>query len=218
VGRASRAKKERGPRKSREELLETLDESQQFLERSAQAFDDGFEAEAKRIAVTLRVLLHDTGQSHSLLHQLKVKDRMMFLDTADPIHPRNLAPTPGLVMMKMTARADGSDGRYVAKLDMSRTSSLKGFASWWTDPVMKVDGTWSRKELVLTLANQEGGAHVDPALNDRYVSLARNNGIGFMTVTEEGEAPFEGSAVAAAVRQIAYEVSLTLRREAWRLA
>ena len=41
---------------------------------------------------------------------------------------------------------------------------------------MKVDGTWSRSQLVLALANQEGGAQVDPDLNEKHESLAKLKG------------------------------------------
>jgi hypothetical protein len=215
MGRASRAKKNRGPKRSRTDLLDMLAENREFLQRSAYAFDHGYEAEAKRMAVVLRVLLHDTDLSHSLLKQLNVKTQMNFLDTAAPINPANLLPTPGLVMMKMTRTSVGADGQYVAPLGMERPHPprLRTFAEWWRHPVMKVDGTWSRKELVLTLANTEGGAHVDPDLNGRYESLAKANGIGWTASAGANSQPFAGNVVAVAVRQVAYEVVTTLDRE-----
>jgi hypothetical protein len=65
------------------DLQAHLDEQLGFLERSAAAFDQGYEDEAKRLAVTLRVLLHETTQSHSLLVQLG-RRHGAFLDTALP--------------------------------------------------------------------------------------------------------------------------------------
>jgi hypothetical protein len=212
MGKASRLRRERGPRRSKEELLRLLAENQQFLERSAVAFDEGYAAEAKRLAVVVRVLIHDTSQSHSLLKQLGVKEGLPFLDTADPIDPNNLLPTPGLVMMRMTTGAGAARGSYVAPLgDLPPWRRVwRPFAGWWQNPVMKVDGTWSRKDLVLTLANQEGGAHVDPELNERYEALARRNALGWVAVEGANEEPFEGSPIAVAVRQITYEVIETL--------
>ena len=55
------------------ELRRQLDEQQRFIKNSAQSFDDGFEGEAKRLALTIRVLVHDTSQSHSLLSQVDKK-------------------------------------------------------------------------------------------------------------------------------------------------
>lgn len=216
MGKASQAKRNRGTRRSRADLLSLLAESQQFLEVSSRAFDDGFDGEAKRLAVTLRVLLHDTNQSHSLLTQLGVKGRLGFVDTAEPINPNNLAPTPGLVLMRLTTTHDGPAGKYVAPLDMERPSSSRvvPFAGWWNNAVMKVDGTWSRSQLVLALANREGGAHVDPDLNERYESLAKSNGLGWTAVSGGTSRPFTGDPTAEAVRQITYEVLETLRRDA----
>ncbi|MGH8527833.1 MAG: hypothetical protein ACREXY_27520 [Gammaproteobacteria bacterium] len=192
-----------------------LEESEQFLERSAEAFDEGFEAEAKRLSVVLRVLLHDTNQSHSLLQQLRLKDRLTYLDSADPINPNNLMATPGLVLMRMTAEVNRAAGQYVAPLGMERPSGVRlvPFAGWWHNDVMKVDGTWSRKQLVLTLANKEGGAHVDSSLDARYEDLAKHNGLGWMVNGPGEAAPFAGNVVAIGVRQIAYELLETLGRE-----
>lgn len=195
--------------------MELLAESREFLGRSALAFDEGYEAEAKRLAVVLRVLLHDTQRSHSLLKQLGVKDRLEFLDSAEPIDPKNLLPTPGIIIMRMTTSADGPKGEYIAPLDMGRPDAGRQipFACWWSNPVMKVDGTWSRKQLVLALSNQEGGAHVDPSLNTRYEALAKSNGLGWVAGNStRGTTPFSGNVVAVAVRQIAYEVLQSLDR------
>jgi hypothetical protein len=63
---------------SRKELEAHLDEQIKFLEASAAAYDKGFDGEAKRLAVTLKVLLYDTKQSHSLLSQLGLKTKNTF--------------------------------------------------------------------------------------------------------------------------------------------
>jgi hypothetical protein len=89
------------------ELQTHLDEQLGFLERSSAAFDEGYEDEAKRLAVTLRVLLHETTQSHSLLRQLGLLPDT-FLDTAP-----NLMTHGGLVFVAMGPPKT----RYVAMLD-----------------------------------------------------------------------------------------------------
>ena len=64
----------------RSDLLELLEEQKGFLERSNASFDEGYLDEAKRIAVTIRVLYHDTQMSHSLIKQLNYEDYML-IDT-----------------------------------------------------------------------------------------------------------------------------------------
>jgi len=200
--------------KGRVVLLENLAESTQFLISSASSFDRDYEAEAKRLAVTLRVLLHDTPQSHSLLGLLGVKDQVRFTNTAAEIEPDNVLPTLGLVM---TLPVHGSP-RYVAPLGNLPPPSIRPpaeFALWWNNDVTKDKGRnlWSRKSFVLALANREGGAHVDPSLNDKYEALVRRNGLAWLTNNSDGSLrPLEGSPAAASVRQITYEVLDTLQR------
>ncbi len=58
---------------TRAELEAHLKEQIAFLKASAQSYDKGFLGEAKRLAVTVRVLIHDTVASPSLLRQLDLK-------------------------------------------------------------------------------------------------------------------------------------------------
>jgi hypothetical protein len=66
--------------------------------------------------------------------------------------------------------------------------------------------------MVLVLANQDGGAHVDPALDHRYVRLAHENTMGWIEVTPDGEQPMRHSPVLASVRQIAHEITRTIEK------
>ena len=209
MGKASRAKRERRTREqNRPALRVLLREQYEFLNLSAASFDAGFEAEAKRLAVALRVLLHDTASSTSLLGQLGVKDRIKYVDTALRLNPSNLLTTNGLAVLATTT---GEPAKWRAPLDslaQPRQHPDATFASWWTSAVTKdQDGEmWNRKELVLALANRDGGAHVDPALDERYLRLAHENTMGWIEVTPDGEQPMRNSPVLASVRQIAHEV------------
>jgi hypothetical protein len=67
------------------------------LELSNDAFDAGKRAEAKRLAVTLRVLFHNTKTSHALINQLGLQDTLTWVATAGMPEPKNLPTTWGLV-------------------------------------------------------------------------------------------------------------------------
>jgi hypothetical protein len=197
-------------------LVEQLGEQVGFLRRSAAAFDEGSEAEAVRLATTIRVLVHDTDTSKSLLGLLGVKDMLEYHDTANPIEQRNLLPTPGLVMLELNTL---SGGRYVAPLGMRQTRQpalSKNFGAWWTHDVTR-DGRGyllSRKKYVMLLANKEGGAHIDPNLPKPYVALADENSLGWSATTLDGTSgPFQGNAALPSVRQIAYELDVTLTEQ-----
>lgn len=189
------------------DLMRHLSEQLGFLEDSGRAFDEGRDGEAKRLAVTLRVLLHDTEKARSLLSQLGRKSGL-FWDSAGPDNPRNLLPFGGLVGM----RIGPADGRYFALLDDTPIGRHVAFDEWWNAVVFRDQSrttTLSRRDLVLTAANQDGGAHVDPALDERYARFARDNAMGWSYSDGQTEKPMDG-AVGVAIRQIAHEVLRSL--------
>ena len=198
-----------------------------FLGKSCADYDAGDESEAKRLATTLRILLHDHGRSsHSLLGQLGVKERLRWFDTAKRINPNNLAPTNGLVIVQVKGTGSKSEVRYVPPLGerFSATNRPARFSDWWTMEIVK-DGLgqlFSRKKIVMAVANKDGGAHIDPKLSDDYAALSRSNSLG-VTAIQEGEGvgmslggpgePALNNAALAAVRQIAFEVEQTLGKQ-----
>ena len=74
---------------SKDELQQHLKDTVQALELSSHAFDDGCEGEAKRCAAAIRVLVHDTSYSKSLLNQLGLKEAS-FYDTSVPYNPKTV--------------------------------------------------------------------------------------------------------------------------------
>ena len=193
---------------SREDLDAHLEEQLQFLEGSADAFDKGFEAEAKRLAATIRVLVHQTPSSHSLLGQLGRRD-IDFLDTCMPDELGNMLAHGGLLFQCIGRRGV----RWQAQLSDVPYKTARPFAEWWEAPVFRDDAgsVLSRRELVLTMANKDGGAHVDPALTETYARLSRRNSMGVTWVEEGIKRPATGPE-RTAVRQIAHEVLTTLRQ------
>lgn len=192
-----------------QELASHLDEHLGFLKASADAYDLGFEGEAKRIAVSIRVLVHDTRNSKSLLGQLGRKSGQ-FVDSAIPITPENKSTHSGLVV---TSIVPGTGAKYVAFLDdrPGGQAAKTDFETWWSTAVF-VDSqgrALSRKDLVLTVANQDGGAHVDPQLDGAYADLSRNNSLGLFYTDGTRSEPL-GGPEKAALRQVCHEVLKTL--------
>ncbi|NNC12891.1 hypothetical protein HII28_13520 [Planctomonas sp. JC2975] len=73
--------------------------------------------------------------------------------------------------------------------------------------------TFSRRNIVLYMANKDGGAHLDDRLPTDYEALTRRNSMGFVThdqgwtfSREVSESP-----APAVVRQVAEELRMTLR-------
>lgn len=222
------------------DLWHLLKEELRFLKNSGSAYDEGFEGEAKRLAVTIRVLVHDTKSSKSLLHQLVIKHKLKMLNTASPMIPNNLLGHQGLVMMKMQAppgasmfasaaiigeqiesypsKSTGQAGSmtYEPIINVPSNPHLPpswiSFTRWWKEIVIKTaDGTnFTREQLVLAMANKDGGAHVDPRLDSDYAGLTKFNSQGW-TVTADGYKGAPDNSIAdASVRQIAHELERSL--------
>lgn len=201
---------------TRAELLTHLREQVEFLRTSATLFDEGRQSEAKRLATAIRILVHDTDNSKSLLGLLGVKTTLSFLDTslppntADQIHMHC-----GLVTILMAFGGPGASKYRPPLDDLSEPRAGRprpSFDDWWTAPVLTDNGnnSFARKDLVLGLAHKDGGAHVDPELENAYAALSRGNSLGWHFYDEGGHLLLSESPVLANVRQIAFELESTL--------
>ena len=197
----------------RHELLTHLRTQVGFLHKSAAAFDAGDQAEAQRLALTLRVLLHDARRSHSLLKQLGLLDTLRFHDTSGR-QPQGQLSIGGLVWMQV-----GRQPMFMAPLGRTEVLAKLPFTEWWTAPTLRAphpvtgDGVdYSRGQLVLTVANQDGGGHVDPSVEAPYYSFTRG---GVADVAIGGKpVQWDSNPVPAAIRQVAHEVLSTLEEQA----
>jgi hypothetical protein len=206
------SKKKRNRIKQTEaELMNHLKEHILFLSRSAKAFDDGMEGEAKRMAVSLRVLLHDAGNSHSLLDQLGQK--ISFYNTANKYDPNNMLTHHGLTALHVKS----NEAKHIAPLSnrhKDKTLRQTFFAEWWNEPVIvdKSKNKFSRRDLILSVVNQDGGAHVDPELDEAYAKLSRENTVGWVFTKGGRQYPVKPVELAS-IRQVCYEVLYTLKKK-----
>jgi len=193
-----------------EDLAKELVEQLQLLRSACRQYDLGFQAAAKHIALTLRLLLHHHARSNSLLHQLKLLG-IDFLDTAGPLKPDNHAPEHKLVAFAFTKKWTKFLPLIATGGNPENQRSVP-FDQWWPEPVLKDSkgNVFSRQELVLHVADTDGGAHVDPELDEAYMCLSRRNSIGGTYQSSEGTVPFDGRPELACIRQIAHELLSSL--------
>lgn len=194
---------------SEEDFNEHFKDCLRFLEDSCDSYDKGFDGEAKRLAATIRTLVHDTPKSTSLLMHLKMKGGQ-FLDTAHENWPDNTMTYSGLVAMNIDS-GSGKGPKYIPIIDSGK-GVLVDFEAWW-NRVIFIDQekkTLTRKELVLAIANKDGGAHIDEVLDEKYGNLSRRNSLGW-TASQGGETGPLRAPEKASVRQIAHELLKTLK-------
>jgi hypothetical protein len=202
----------RPPAELRAQLQTQLD----YLRRSCTAFDEGELNEAARLAVTLRVLFHDTGRSTSLLTLIGARDRLKISSQCEPF-PFEGEPCGQSSLAFMSLR--GLTGRWIPHAyDPAPRPTPRSMAieDWWAEEVGwdETGHRFTRKDLVCTAANQDGGAHIDAEVDEHYYRLSRGNGLGW-TMHWQGEpegtpgVPFPDP-VPVYIRQVAHDVLRTM--------
>ena len=90
--------------------------------------------------------------------------------------------------------------------------------NWWFGIVIQEPGvptrrklSLTRKQLVLSVANKDGGTHVDPQLSGAYAEITRRNSLGIMASGYGGSVPVKAPHLASVV-QIAHEMVKTIER------
>jgi hypothetical protein len=205
-----------GKQRSADELKEELFTQTGFLNRSARAYDHNNTSEALRMATTLRLLFYNTNnvkskrRSISLLRQLN-KENIKFFDTAFPPPQNEFTTIASLVVMGLKRAT------LEPILDSVSDEMQIPFSDWWEKNIIIRDSngiTYTRKKIVLTLANTDGGAHLDPKLDDDYLQLKLNKSFGWVIIDTKGTMqPFPTPMAYATVRQITHEVLNTFQKE-----
>jgi hypothetical protein len=200
-------------KQTKKDLENYLKEQLELLNVLVDAYDSGKTTVAKSIATVIRILVHDTKNSHSLLGQLNLKENLFF-DSGTSIKKT----INGLKMITsyagIVATSVGQDVNYIPYLDESPPDcfGLVPFEEYWNRIVI-IDNNreeFSRGLLVLRMANQDGGAHVDPEIDEKYMKLIRENSMGWKkTINNSNPEDLSGIELAT-MRQIGHEIIRTL--------
>lgn len=207
MGRNKRVKRPKA------DIINVLNEQLVLLIHACHSYDSGLQPIGKHIALSLRKLLHHQGQSKALLEQLDLRSKR-HLDTAGDLNPNNLMTECSLCAM----RTGGGNDQYLPTC-LTGGSPFPDrwlpFAKWWNNNVIKDNKGhfFNRRQLVLHVADTDGGAHVDPELDEQYMDLSRNNSLGWVIRNGDIEKPFPPPTMAC-IRQIAHEVLETLKIKA----
>lgn len=197
-----------------------LEEQIDFLESSSERFDQGRESEAIRLAQQLRILFHQTHHSKALVYQANLASQKMLTSR------RNDKGVYGFLAIKIAL--DSERPIWSAPLLEKNAKYLRGInlGEWWqSEKIFSMDEkSYTRKSIILSMANKDGGAHVDPVLEDYYLRLCE----GEQGLKLTGDLQFNGSPPFpqgvsqsvnnmhfALVRQFAYEALSTVNRNKW---
>lgn len=158
-------------------------EQLKLLKKRIVDYEKGDQIEAYQIASILRVLLHDTKRSTSILRHLKIKDKVMFQSLASPYSTLNIAPYLGLLSLRITS---GYGLEYVGNCKSKNQEQIfkreifYRFEDWWNEIVIDdKKEVYTRRDLVLHVANKEGGSHLDIKVDININELMNKNSIGW---------------------------------------
>jgi hypothetical protein len=181
-----------------------------FLERSCAAYDAGHTEEAVRIATVIRTLLHDSRNSTSLLTHLG--RRNIRLHSIVPPMPFQEGVAAGFEVFAGMGIMCLGGGVTEFRPALSE-SSYHGFLptdDWWRQIVWVIPAMprLSRRAIVLTAPDKDGGAHVDRELPPEYVALQDPGGSRIRLVDESGPTKTLalGDVQAVCLREMAYEI------------
>lgn len=185
-------------KRSKQELQEHWDDQIRFVQKSIEEFDRGDEKEAQRLATHLRILFHETNSSKALFNQLK--PQIIFLSSGDLYTPSNLLTS--WVLLDMTLSPN--EMKYTANMNNPSRHFYLTFNDWWNEIIFDdKKHKFTRRDIVTYVANQDGGAHVDPKLDEAYATLTKMNSLGWSD--SNGNIPLNNPAYQA-IRVIANEV------------
>ncbi len=125
-------------------------------------------------ATSIRVLVHETGSSKPLLKYLH--KNYLELPIFDRVPERGPNAPTGTQMTTffcpVSAKVKGSEVSLITELDPERYA-LSELGTWWANACMMLPavGPVYRRELILGLANKEGGAHVDDDISEKYKNM-----------------------------------------------
>jgi|SRR5689334_862928 len=161
--------------RDKQQLLARLEEQIGLLQSSLDAYYRGSLSEALRIATLLRVLVHESGSSKPLLKQLR--SDYLSLPILDKKDPGENPQQENVVCLKVGLRI-GPGPVVSSAVDLSAPFlEPTTLGRWWNNQIIMFPSqsgklmNYSRKRVILILANKEGGAHLDPEPDPDYVKL-----------------------------------------------
>jgi hypothetical protein len=187
---------------------EKFDDQLSFLRKSIAEYDAGDTSEYQRMALAIRILLHETKKSHSLRLQAGLQEAL-FVSMAQPINKKNLVAVFRLALVEVSGK--GAQLKPILDTLGFLAPRLLKFSDWWSEPVLRDNHQhfFRRRDIVLAVADMDGGGHVDPEIDEAYHRLANENSIGLLSVGPDGEMPVK-YIERVYVRHIAWEVLTSL--------
>lgn len=151
-------------------LVDHLHRQLGYLRRSCELYDAGHFDDAIRLAVSIRVLIHDTEKSTSLLKLMNVKSTVKLATSFGLAKklPPGMKPTSIIPLFVTSSEAGVS-----VPFALPSPLTLLTVDEWWNETVWMQSTTLTRKQIVLACANKDGGAHIEESPPQSILDLRR---------------------------------------------
>jgi hypothetical protein len=193
---------------TRDDLSRRFRECVGRLSTSCALFDQGLTAEAKRIALAVREVVHDSADSESLLGRLGYKQQLLFAAQNAVYKPWNFLMLHGLVGLA----PPGPGPRFVAHLD-TLAPRLVPFEEWWGEPVLSNRARQklhSRRHLILSLASPPDRGDFAPLLDENDERFASDFDLGLKASATSQRCDWTQNPLLPSARQIGHELLRTV--------
>ena len=195
-------------------LSDRFEEHTKLMIALCDCYDSGNDVVAISIATAIRVFVHDTERSISLLTHLGRKNgrylNTNFRDTREAVHL-------GLVRRINVGVSDGRGGesKYWPLCDERYFPAPREhftfvpFDNWWGERVFENQKSYlTRRDLVLAIVNKDGGAHFDTEVDERYDDFRKSWSGGSSLIGRRSgvKRGYDNIPIYPAVRQIGYEL------------
>lgn len=200
--------KSRHVAKNEEEIFKNFSEQVEFLILAAKSYDEGSRNAIKMATPALRTLFYKQKYGDILIDKISIVDKTKFCSTVR-YFPKTVLYT-GPVIPEVLVDGDKKRVNYVylpACYDNAIYENTITFEQWW-DGILFIANkeTFTRREMVRFMANQDGGAHVDSQLDRKYWDMVHNI---FSSRQIPGNQPTMDLNLAL-MRQIVHETILSL--------
>lgn len=219
-------------KRTQAELEQSLKAQLKLLTDYCNQYDAGNLEYVYPMSTTLRVLLKDTRNCHSLLGQLGLKDSLQFVDSAHHCKGgiccweinglQNSLLIDGAVYAGLVSKKVEQVGSLIkiglqplCKFGHYKQQQLKSFEDWYNDEVL--DDTkqkMTRKNVIENIAEKEGGCHYDTNSTPEQQTFQKPESL--RVILNGAQIEFMPAPVYTSLRQIAWEVLESLKRDAYK--
>ncbi len=150
--------------------VQLLKDQYSLLKDSVDGFYGGMEAKANDAAVRIRTLVHNTAKGTALLSLIapNYMELSIYHRTKRLRHPR------AVFVLQQPFQISGDGKSKFIRDDFTNPDyELVPLERWWTEDYLVIGAVGSsKKQVVLDLANKDGGAHVDAEVPFRHVAAS----------------------------------------------